>query len=180
MPAGTNLTNQIVTNVGNLENKGIEFSINAKAINNNDLDWEVGFNVTYNVNKITKLTAVDDSTYKGIYVGGIGGGVGNNIQIHSVGYPSYSFYVQEQVYDTEGNPIEGLYVDRNGDGAITGDDRYRYQKPAPTVFMGFTSLLRYKNLDFSFNGRINIGNYVYNNVFSNCNLRQYGSFRIPC
>jgi iron complex outermembrane receptor protein len=155
-----------VTNVGNLENRGIEFSINVKAITKPDFDWEVGFNATYNVNKITKLTAVDDSTYKGIYVGGISGGVGNNIQIHSVGFPSYSFYVMEQVYDTEGNPVEGLYVDRNGDGAITGDDRYRYQKPAPTVFMGFSSLLRYKNLDFSFNGRINLGNYIYNNVFA--------------
>lgn len=166
VPAGTNLTNQIVTNVGDLENKGLEFSINAKVISKPDLDWEVGFNATYNVNKITRLTAVDDSTYQGIYVGGISGGVGNNIQIHSVGYPSYSFYVMEQVYDTDGNPIEGLYVDRNGDGAITGDDRYRYQKPAPTVFMGFSSMLRYKNLDFSFNGRINLGNYIYNNVYS--------------
>jgi TonB-dependent starch-binding outer membrane protein SusC len=166
VPAGTNLTNQIVTNVGNLENRGVEFSINVKAITKPDFDWEVGFNATYNVNKITKLTAVDDSTYKGIYVGGIGGGVGNNIQIHSVGYPSYSFYVMEQVYDAAGNPIEGLYVDRNGDGSITGDDRYRYQKPAPTVFMGFSSMLRYKNLDFSFNGRIDLGNYIYNNVFA--------------
>jgi iron complex outermembrane receptor protein len=166
VPAGTNLTNQIVTNVGDLENKGVEFSINAKAITRPDFDWEVGFNATYNVNKITKLTAVDDSTYQGIYVGGISGGVGNNIQIHSVGYPSYSFYVMEQVYDSDGKPIEGLYVDRNHDGAITGDDRYRYQKPAPTVFMGFSSLMRYKNIDFSFNGRINLGNYIYNNVFS--------------
>ncbi len=166
VPAGTNLTNQIVTNVGDLENRGVEFSINAKAIATANLEWEIGFNTTYNVNKITKLTAVDDPTYKGVYVGGISGGVGNTIQIHSVGYPSYSFYVQEQVYDAAGKPIEGLYVDRNNDGAITGDDRYRYQKPAPTVFMGFSSILKYKNLDFTFNGRISLDNYIYNNVFS--------------
>jgi TonB-linked SusC/RagA family outer membrane protein len=166
VPAGTNLTNQIVTNVGDLENRGLEFSINGKAIATEDIDWELGFNASYNTNKITKLTAVDDPTYKGVYVGGISGGVGNTIQIHSVGYPSYAFYVQEQVYDAAGKPIEGLYVDRNNDGAITGDDRYRYQKPAPTVFMGFSSMLRYKDLDFSFNGRINLGNYIYNNVFA--------------
>ncbi|MCU0377405.1 MAG: TonB-dependent receptor [Bacteroidales bacterium] len=166
VPAGTNLTNQIVTNVGNLENRGLEFSINAKVIASNDFDWELGFNATYNVNKITKLTLVDDPDYKGIYVGGIGGGVGNTIQIHSVGYPSYAFYVQEQVYDADGKPIEGLYVDRNNDGAITGDDRYRYQKPAPTLFMGFSSMFRYKNFDFTFNGRINLDNYVYNNVYA--------------
>ena len=166
VPAGTNLSNQILTNVGDLENRGIEFSINAKAITTANLDWEVGFNASYNTNKITKLTAVDDPNYKGVYVGGFSGGVGNTIQIHSVGFPSYAFYVQEQVYDAAGNPIEGLYVDRNGDGAITGDDRYRYKKPAPTVFMGYTSLLRYKNFDFSFNGRISLGNYIYNNVFA--------------
>jgi iron complex outermembrane receptor protein len=166
VPAGTNLTNQIVTNVGDLENRGLEFSINGKAIATEDIDWELGFNASYNTNKITKLTAVDDPTYKGVYVGGISGGVGNTIQIHSVGYPSYAFYVQEQVYDAAGKPIEGLYVDRNNDGAITGDDRYRYQKPAPTVFMGFSSMLRYKAFDFSFNGRINLGNYIYNNVFA--------------
>jgi len=166
VPAGTNLTNQIVTNVGDLENKGIEFSINAKAVTTANIDWEIGFNTSYNTNKITKLTAVDDPDYKGVYVGGISGGVGNTIQIHSVGYPSYAFYIQEQVYDAEGNPIEGLYVDRNNDKAITGDDRYRYKKPAPTVLMGYSSLFRYKNFDFSFNGRISLGNYVYNNVFS--------------
>jgi iron complex outermembrane receptor protein len=87
------------------------------------MDWELGFNASYNTNKITKLTAVDDPTYKGIYIGGISGGVGNTIQIHSVGFPSNAFYIQEQVYDTDGKPIEGLYVDRNEDGAITGDDR---------------------------------------------------------
>jgi TonB-linked SusC/RagA family outer membrane protein len=166
VPAGTNLTNQIITNVGDLENRGAEFSIDAKVITKAHLEWELGFNATYNDNKITKLTAVDDPAYKGIYVGGIAGGVGNNIQIHSVGYPSYAFYVEEQVYDVYGKPIEGLYVDRNKDGAITGDDRYRYKKPAPTVFMGFSSMLTYKDLDFSFNGRINLGNYIYNNVFA--------------
>jgi len=167
VPAGTNLTNQIVTNVGDLENRGIEFSINGKIIATTNTEWELGFNTSYNTNKITKLTAVDDPNYKGIYIGGFSGGVGNTIQIHSVGYPSYSFYVQEQVYDQLGKPIDGLYVDRNKDGAITGDDRYRYKKPAPTVFMGFSSLFSYRDFDFSFNGRINIGNYIYNNVFSN-------------
>jgi iron complex outermembrane receptor protein len=165
VPAGTNLSNFITTNVGDLENRGAEFSINIKAVTKPDFDWEVGFNATYNVNKITKLTAVDDSTYQGVYTGGIGGGTGNTIQIHSVGYPAYSFFVQEQVYNANGRPVENLFVDRDGDGQITtSGDKYRYQKPAPTVFMGFSSLLRYKNLDFSFNGRISLGNYIYNNI----------------
>jgi TonB-dependent starch-binding outer membrane protein SusC len=171
VPAGTNLTNQIVTNVGDMENKGVEFTINGNVLNTPDFDWELGVNMGYNVNTITKLTKVDDEDYKGIYVGGISGGVGNNIQIHSIGHPAYTFYVQEQVYGSNGKPIEGLYVDRNNDGSITGDDRYWYQQPAATVSIGFTSLMRYKSFDFTFNGRVNLGNYIYNNVKSN-----YGAY----
>jgi iron complex outermembrane receptor protein len=167
VPAGTNLTNQILTNVGNMESRGIEFSINGMLVSRPGLSWEIGFNATYNENKITKLTLVDDPNYEGVPVGGISGAVGNTIQIHSVGYPSYSFYVWEQVYDQDGTPIEGLYVDRNGDGTITVEDRYRYKKPASDVFMGFNSMLRYKNFDFSFAGRVALGNYIYNNNFSN-------------
>jgi len=166
VPAGTNLTNQILTNVGNLENRGIEFSINAIPVSKENFSWDIGFNISYNENEITKLTANDDPTYIGVEVGGISGAVGNNIQIHSVGYPANSFFVYEQVYDQDGSPIEGLYVDRNGDGVITNDDKYRYKKAAPDAFFGFSSKINYKNWDFAFNGRGNIGNYVYNNVWS--------------
>ncbi len=166
VPAGTNLTNQILTNVGDLTNKGVEFSINAAVISKTDMKWELGFNATYNKNEITKLTASDDPSYLGVFTGGISGGVGNTIQIHSVGYPANSFYVYEQVYNENGKPIEGLYVDRNGDGQITVDDRFRYKKAAPDLFMGFSSLFTYKNFDFSFAGRISLGNHVYNNMFS--------------
>ncbi|WP_346862465.1 TonB-dependent receptor [uncultured Draconibacterium sp.] len=166
VPAGTNLTNMLLTNVGDLENRGFEFSVLGRIISKEDLSWEVGFNATYNKNEITKLTATDDPDYLGVETGGISGAVGNNIQIHSVGYPANSFFVYEQVYDEVGKPIQGLYVDRNGDGQITGDDRYRYKKAAPDWFMGFDSKVNWKNWDFGFAGRINLGNYVYNNVWS--------------
>jgi iron complex outermembrane receptor protein len=167
VPAGTNLTNQILTNVGDLENRGFEFSINAKAISKPDLVWDIGFNLTRNKSEIKKLRKIDDPTYPGVQVGGISGAVGNTIQIHSVGYPAYSFYVLEQVYNTyTGGPIEGLYVDQNLDGQINDADRIRYKSPAPDVFMGFSTMIRYRNFDFGFSGRISIGNYVFNNNFS--------------
>lgn len=167
VPAGTNFTNQITTNVGNLTNRGIEFTINGKPVSKADMYWDIGYNITYNKNEITSLTRVDDPDYKGVFVGGISGGVGNTIQIHSVGYPVYSFFVWEQVYDGNGKPIEGLYVDRDGDGQITVEDRYRLHKAAPDIFMGINSTFVYKNWEFSLAGRANLGNYVYNNVFSN-------------
>lgn len=166
VPAGTNLTNYINTNVGDLVNKGIEFSVTGRAISTPDMVWSIGFNATLNRNEITKLTMTDDPTYLGVFTGEISGGVGNNIQIHSVGYPVNSFYVYEQVYDAEGYAIEGLYVDRNKDGVITEADKYRFESPAADLFMGITSSFEYKGFDASFSGRASIGNYIYNNMES--------------
>lgn len=167
IPAGTNLSNYLLTNVGDLRNQGVEFSINGKPIVKKDMQWEIGFNATFNKNEITKLTATDDPTYLGVFTGGISGGVGNTIQIHSVGYPTYSFFVFEQVYDPNGKPIEGMYVDRDDDGKITDDDRYHYKKSAPDIYLGLYSRFNYKNWEFSFAGRAQFGNYVYDNFSSN-------------
>ena len=166
VPAGSNLTNYLLTNIGDLENKGVEFSIMTRPVVKSDLVWEIGFNATYNVNKITKLTATDDPDYLGEPTGGISGGVGNNIQIHSVGFPTYSYFVFEQVYDNDGNPIQGMYVDRNGDGEITNADKYHYKKPASDFWFGLNSSVRWHQWEFAFSGRANFGNYVYNNVAS--------------
>jgi iron complex outermembrane receptor protein len=167
--AGSNFSNFLTTNVGNLENKGIEFSITGQVIQTKDLNWSVGFNAAYNENKITKLTKTDDPNYTGVDVGTIGGGVGNFIQNQRVGFPANSFYVFQQVYGSNGMPIEGLYVDRTGSGGtVTSNNlnKYHYKKPAPDYTLGINSRIAYKQFDFSFSGRANIGNYVYNNVAS--------------
>ncbi len=178
--AGSNLSNQLVTNVGSLENKGFEFSLDGVLIQNTDWYWTLGVNATYNENEITKLTQVDDPSYKGVETGDIEGGTGNRVQIHSVGYPAFSFYVLEQIYDDNGKPIEGAYVDRDNNGIINDDDRYRYKNSAPAVLLGINSRLTYHDWDFSFSGRASIGNYVYNNVNSNSafynNLQVNGRF----
>jgi len=165
VPAGTNFKNRIVSNIGSLRNQGVEFSINAKAISTSDWKWDLGFNVAWNNNEITKLTAQDDASSI-VLAGTVEGGTGTMIQAQGVNHPANSFYVYEQVYDQQGNPIEGLYVDRNGDGVINDEDRYFCHKPAADVTMGFTSKLVWKAWDFSFSLRSNLGNYVYNNVAS--------------
>ena len=165
--AGTNLTNFITTNVGDLENRGVEFSINALPIKRPNASWSIGLNLAANKNKITRLTATEDPNYLGVATGGISGGVGNNIQIHSVGHPASSFFVYEQVYDVNGVPVEGIYVDRNGDGTITPEDRYRFEKPAPNYLIGFNTGVNFGKFDITLAGRSNIGNYMYNNNLSN-------------
>lgn len=167
VPAGTNFTNRILSNIGTLEVKGVEFSATGRLISTEETYWEVGFNASHNVDEITKLTNVSSEDYIGVETGGISGGVGNTVQIHSVGFPRSSFYVFEQVYDENGEPIEGVYVDRNDDGQITADDKYRYESPSPDYTLGLSSRVEYKNWDASFSARANLGNYVYNNVASN-------------
>ena len=167
VPVGTNLSNFINPNVGDLENEGIEFSINTVPIKQSDMKWEVGFNIAANRNEITKLTATDDPTYLGVLTGGIAGGVGNNVQIHSVGHSAYSFFVYEQVYDAAGKPIEGLYVDRNEDGVINSRDQYHKESPNADYTIGISSSFSLKNFSVSTGLRASVGNYVYNNVLSN-------------
>jgi TonB-dependent starch-binding outer membrane protein SusC len=166
IPAGTNFTNQILTNVGSMENTGIEANINVIAINKKDMNLELGINGTANRNEITKLTKIEDPNSPGIIVGGIDGGVGNNIQIQSVGYASNTFYAYQQVYDEDGNPIEGEYVDQNNDSIINADDLIQGENPTPDFYAGFYASFRYKRWTAGFSLRGEFGKYMYNNIAS--------------
>jgi iron complex outermembrane receptor protein len=163
IPAGANFTNRIRSNIGTLESKGIELTLNTTPIKTAKLNWDANFILARNQNKITKLSLVDDPKFVGIETGGISGGVGNNIQIHAVGAPKSSFYVYQQAYNSAGKPVEGLYVDRNNDGKITVEDKYIYNKPDADYTLGFTSNLTYNDFSFGFVLRGSIGNYMYSN-----------------
>ena len=164
--AGSNLSNQVTTNVGNLENRGVELNLNALAVTTKDFTWNVGFNAAVNKNKILKLTAVTDTSSPGTLVGSISGGTGNKIQILSVGQAVNAFYVYKQVYGENGKPLEGVYADVNKD---PGNLFYRYKSPDPKLTLGFNSRFTYKQWNFSFSMHGNFGNYMYNNVKSNTN-----------
>lgn len=183
--AGANLKNYLTANIGNLVNKGVEIELNAYVLQGNDWNWLVGVNGAYNQNRITKLTTSDGPDYKGVATGGISGGVGNTIQRYMVGYPVNTFYVYEQIYDNDGTPIPGAYVDRNGDGTIDADDLYCYKQAAPVWSIGFNTELSWKNLTLAIAGHGSLGNYVYNNNASQLSLltdlwtNNFVSNRIP-
>lgn len=160
IPAGTNFRNKVISNIGNMTNKGAEFTVNGKAIATNDVTWEIGYNLTYNQNKITKLT---NGSEKGYYVA-TGGLFQGSAQAHSVGFPSSSYYVYEQVYNADNKPIEGLFVDRSGDGIINEADKYFYHNPNADFTMGLNSKLIVRHFDLGVSFRASIGNYNYNSV----------------
>ena len=169
--AMSNFRNQVNQNIGSMRNTGVEFAINYKPIMSEDVTLTLGYNFTYNSNKITDL--IDDDPDYYVATGGISSGTGNTCQAHAVGHPASSYYVYQQVYDTNGNPIEGAFVDRNGDGVISEKDKYFYKSPNAPVTMGFNARLDYKNWDFGFNMRANIGNYVFNDT--ECGFRNVGT-----
>ena len=171
-PAGTNFSNKVFANIGEMENKGIELSVNSQLVRDRELSVDLGFNVTYNKNKITRLTFTNDPNFPGNLTGGIAGGVGSTIQIQSVGYPRSSFYVYQQIYNKNGKPIESLFEDRNRDGLVNNDDLYRYKSPDPEWFLGAYSNATWKKWDGSFTVRANLGNYMYNNRFSNTGVQR--------
>lgn len=155
----TNFSNSIDKNIGDMENKGIEFELNVVPVQTDDFNWSIGYNISLNKNEITNLPDQ-------VEVGGINGGTGNNIQLHKEGSSPYSFWVYKQVYDEQGRPIEGAVVDRNGDNQINNDDRYLYKDPYADIIMGLNTNLNYKNWDLAIITRANIGNYAYNNMAS--------------
>lgn len=166
IPALMNFAQRMAQNIGSLENYGVEFSIGAKPIVTKDFTWDIQYNVAWNHNEITELIGGDDDYI--VQSGGtISRGTATHVQAHKVGQPANSFWVYQQVYDEAGKPIEGAFVDRNGDGQINSDDRYFYHSPAADVFMGLTMKFIYKRWDLSFALRASLGNYVYYDFLAN-------------
>lgn len=172
IPSGSNFSNTLMTNVGSLENRGVEVSLNVIPVSKTDMTLNVGFNATYNKNEVTRLLLTDDPNYIGVLYGDAFTG---QKQVTRVGYPAYSYFVNKQVYDDAGKPIEGLYVDLSGQGGVVnGDnaDKYIYHNPKPDWLMGLSARFEYKNFDLSASARSSIGNYVYNQVAAGASFDQ--------
>jgi len=170
--AGTNFSNQITGNVGNMQEKGVELNINARIIDKKDISWSVGLNATLNRNEITNLTAVVTPNFPGLPVGGIAGGLSNDIQIDQVGLPKNTFYTLQAVYGANGKPIEGVFVDKNNDGVINNLDLNAGQSPDAREYFGFNSEIMIKKWNAGFVSRASLGNYVYNNLASSTGIQR--------
>ncbi len=172
IPSGSNFSNRLLTNVGSLENEGVEVSLNLKPISTKDMSLNLGLNFTYNKNTITKLLLTDDPDYIGILYGDQYAG---QRQVTRVGDPGYSFFVNEQVYYADGRPIEGVYVDLAGNGGVINGDnanKYVYHNPNPDYILGLSFRFGYKNFSLSASSRANINNYVYNQVAASASYDQ--------
>ena len=164
VPAGTNFRNRVISNVGSLSNQGVEFAINAVVLDyGKKFKWDLGYNVTWNQNKVIRLNTMGDNTP--LPVGGISSGINNYIQQHAVGQPTYSYFVYEAKSAIREDGTKYWYVvDRDGSGDITENDKYYYHSAMAPVTMGFQMKFQFYDFDLGMSFRANIGNYVYNDV----------------
>ncbi len=191
--AFTNLSDRILTNIGEMNNKGVELVLNTVLADKKNIDWNLGFNAAYNKNKIVKLDNSNLPDFLGYEEGGISGDIGQTIQILKVGESSESFRTYQHLYGTDGKPlVDGrdwngdgiidladIYQDQNDDGIVNEQDLVIAKNALPDVILGITSSLRFKKWDMSATIRAHMGNYVYNNVASSTGFFNRLSDRPP-
>lgn len=165
-PLGSNFGNSVISNIGNMMNRGVELSLNVVPVETEDWHWSIGGNMTFQETRITKLTNDDNAAgYLGVTTGAGMGGTGGYTSLHRAGYSPYTFYLFQQAYDSEGKPLENVLIDRDDDGKITDADRYMTGcSPTPWMYYGLNTQVRYKNWDFGINGHGSVGNYALNKV----------------
>ncbi len=179
-PAGSNFDKNILTNVGNVDSHGIEFTLNATPVDSKDFTWDISYNMTWQKMKVKNLSLVDGGAATNTLVGPTIDSY--QFQVLSEGYAPYMFYVYHQLYDEKtGKPVEGAYADLNNDGVINSSDLYRYHSPAPDLIFGLSTSLRYKKWSLGMSFRANVGNYVYNGTAMNTgawNTVSYNDFQL--
>ena len=166
IPMGSNFGNKLMTNVGSIRNKGLEFSVNGVPVQTGDLSVHVGFNGTFQSTEFTKLNPTEDNNYY-IETGTISKGTGGYLCRQMVGYAPYTYFLYKQKYDSDGKPLQNEFVDLDGDGTITQADRYMTGKSvSPKFYYGLNLKVTYKDWDFGLNGHGSAGTWVFNDFAS--------------
>ena len=166
VPMGSNFGNRLMTNIGSIRNKGLEFSITGIPVQTAFWSVQVGVNGTFQDTEFTRLNVTEDDNYY-IETGNISKGTGGFLCRQMVGYAPYTYYTYKQKYDAAGKPIQNEFVDLDGDGQITEGDRYMTGKSAsPKFFYGMNLKVTYKDWDFGLNGHGAAGTWVFNDFAS--------------
>jgi TonB-dependent starch-binding outer membrane protein SusC len=152
VPVGTDFTNSITKNIGSMENRGIEVSVNGQPVKNNDFSWDIAASFSFNKNKIISLSENNDDVV-GLFSG--------EYLVNTVGYSRNTFYLYHQVYDVDGTPLEETMLDVNNDGVINEKDRYRSESSVPEFILGFSTNFRYKKLTLNAAFHSNLGHYMF-------------------
>jgi len=161
----------LTTNIGAMQNSGLELSLNLDVINKRDFNWTLGFNISGNKNEITNLGNEGHSV--------------SGTKLHEIGGDIYQFYLKEWAgvnpnnglpmwfsnvdSDDELNNVQpgSAFLDPNGSGRMVtsthGDaERVRKGSASPKLYGGLSNNFTYKNFDLSLYFYYSIGGKVYN------------------
>ncbi len=161
VPAGVNFAKEMLTNVGNVDSKGLEIALTAHIIDTRDFGWDATFNATWLDNKITNLSLNGSSDVSDTYVGYA---ESTPVMVYKPGYTPHTFWLYKQIYAADGTPVEGLYADLNGDGTVDSNDKYYCHSSHPDWMFGLTTSFRWRKLTLSTSLRAQVGNYLYDQM----------------
>ncbi len=147
---------EFLNNIGSIKGEGFELDLKFNVLKTDNASIEFGGNIGYSFYRVSQL---DNITQLG--AGTIPNGTGTKLFFNAVGQQAYSAWVFEQIYDSNGNPIVGAYVDNNQDGQITDADRI-YKAIRPNWVYGFNCNFSYKNWDLAATFRGQLGGQIYN------------------
>lgn len=153
LPQQSGFTNMI-GNVGKIENRGFELSVQSVNIERNGFRWTTNFNIATNKNEVKELL-----NNKDVIVGSNNTGY----SIARVGSP-ISFYLYER--EKYVNPETGLLLikDKDNSGSVNAGDLDLAGSPFPDYFGGIMNTISYKQVDLSVFFQFSQGNKVYNNT----------------
>jgi len=169
----TAVTNSVLANVGEINNKGIELALDYIAIDNENFKWRTNINLSHNKNEIKKLASgifqynpESPRTY-GTYGSGQGG-IAAPVVLQ-VGYPIGQFYgpVFQGYTQNSDNSYSYNFKDVDGDGTIDpfGGDRTYIGSAQPDLLFSWGNTFTYKNVDFSFLFRGALGHQIVNGPY---------------
>lgn len=150
----------ILSNIGSMRNKGVEFTINTH-LNLGKVLWSSSFNIARNVNKLTSLLEDDLLSIGANRALKLGRTVGSWYIFRTDGIYQYDGEVPQALYDKGVRAGDVKYWDRNGDGNITDDDRIVTGNPNPKFSGGWNNTFKYKGLELSLFFTYSYGNDVY-------------------
>ena len=166
VPMGSNFGNRLMTNIGSIRNRGLEFAVSGIPVQTGKWSVQLGFNGTFQDTKFTQLNITEDDNYY-IETGTISKGTGGYLSRQMVGYAPYTYYTYKQKYDADGRPLQNQFEDLDDDGVITDGDRYMTGKsPAPKFYYGLNVKVSYGNWDFGLNGHGSAGTWIFNDFAS--------------
>lgn len=157
-------------NIGSMENKGFEFSLNTVNIENSKFTWNTSFNISFNRNKVLSLATPSD-------IFGVGGpSITNQTSVIRIGEPAGAFWGLTRLgtwseaerdqaakfTSYRGNlkmlPGDIKYKDINGDNAITDADRSIIGNGSPKGWGSLSNSVRYGNFDLTLDLQFSYGN----------------------